>query len=89
MIRPVKQQDISFMADIYNEYVVHGTATFEEVPLTEEEMSRRIIDTSSRFPCLVCEMRREWLVIVMPTCGKDMGPINIRWKRRSTCRRII
>ena len=44
MIRPVKQQDISFMADIYNEYVVHGTATFEEVPLTEEEMSRRIID---------------------------------------------
>ena len=42
------------MADIYNEYVVHGTATFEEVPLTEEEMSRRIIDISSRFPCLVC-----------------------------------
>lgn len=40
MIRPVKQQDISFMADIYNEYVVHGTATFEEVPLTKEEMSR-------------------------------------------------
>ena len=56
MIRPVKQQDISFMADIYNEYVVHGTATFEEVPLTEEEMSRRIIDISSRFPCLVCEI---------------------------------
>ena len=44
------------MADIYNEYVVHGTATFEEVPLTEEEMSRRIIDISSRFPCLVCEI---------------------------------
>ena len=59
------------MADIYNEYVVHGTATFEEVPLTKEEMSRRIIDISSRLPCLVC------------------GPINIRWKRRSTCRRII
>ena len=56
MIRPVKQQDISFMADIYNEYVVHGTATFEEVPLTKEEMSRRIIDISSRFPCLVCEI---------------------------------
>ena len=56
MIRPVKQQDISFMADIYNEYVVYGTATFEEVPLTKEEMSRRIIDISSRFPCLVCEI---------------------------------
>ena len=54
MIRPVKQQDISFMADIYNEYVVHGTATFEEAPLTEEEMSRRIIQIKNRFPCLVC-----------------------------------
>ncbi len=56
MIRPVKQQDIHFMADIYNEYVVHGTATFEEAPLSEEDMNRRVMAISGCFPCLVYEI---------------------------------
>lgn len=56
MIRSVKQQDIHFMADIYNEYVMHGTATFEEAPLSEEEMNRRVMAISGCFPCLVCEI---------------------------------
>ena len=56
MIRPVEAwKDARSITAIYNEYVLHSTATFETVPLQETEMLRRINDIASAFPYLVYE----------------------------------
>ena len=41
---------------IYNYYVLNSVATFEEEPVTEEDMEQRIIETTESYPWLVWEV---------------------------------
>jgi phosphinothricin acetyltransferase len=42
MIRPVRAQDAGALCAIYNHYIAHTFITFEEVPLTVDDMRARI-----------------------------------------------
>lgn len=55
MIRTVTPADAAAIAALYNHYVLHTTVTFETEPVGEEEMRRRIVHISSRYPYLVEE----------------------------------
>lgn len=55
MIRKVDLQDAPAIADIYNEYVINSTITFETEPVSTEEMQNRIRILSKDFPYFVFE----------------------------------
>jgi L-amino acid N-acyltransferase YncA len=55
MLRPVHPLDAPAICEIYNHYIQHSPATFEEVPLASEEMRQRIVDTTKLYPWLVWE----------------------------------
>jgi phosphinothricin acetyltransferase len=55
MIRPVKQSDAEAILGIYNYYIENTVITFEEIPLSLDEMSARIRNISAKFPYLVRE----------------------------------
>ena len=62
LIRPAAPQDLPAIQAIYSHHVMHGLASFEEVPPALEEMRRRFEDiTRQRFPYLVAEERGEIL----------------------------
>jgi phosphinothricin acetyltransferase len=62
LIRPAAPQDLPAIQSIYAHHVMHGLASFEEVPPTLEEMRRRFDDiTRQGFPYLVAEERGEIL----------------------------
>lgn len=47
MIRPATPSDAAAIITIYNHYITNTTITFEEIPVTEEEMARRISEVSA------------------------------------------
>jgi phosphinothricin acetyltransferase len=53
MIRPCVQEDAARICAIYNHYVRETVVTFEESPVEEPEMARRIAEVTSRLPWLV------------------------------------
>ncbi|MEO0424033.1 MAG: N-acetyltransferase family protein [Pseudomonadota bacterium] len=56
MIRPVIPADAASIARIYNHYVTHTTATFEETPVSAGEMQGRIDQVArAKLPWLVAE----------------------------------
>lgn len=55
MIRNAESRDIDSITDIYNWYIVNGTATFEIEPVTREEMADRIDQISATHPYMVYE----------------------------------
>lgn len=55
MLRTVRSDDASAIVEIYNHYIQHSPATFEEVPLVPEEMRQRIVDTTKGYPWFVWE----------------------------------
>jgi L-amino acid N-acyltransferase YncA len=56
LVRPSRDDDIAAIAAIYGHHVLHGVASFEEVPPSVEEMARRRADIIGRgFPYLVAE----------------------------------
>jgi L-amino acid N-acyltransferase YncA len=55
MLRKVSPDDAPSISEIYNHYIVTSPATFEEDPLTPEEMRQRIVETTKAYPWLVCE----------------------------------
>jgi len=55
MIRPVNIEDAQEIAKIYNYYILNSCVTFEEIPVSIEEMSGRIQAAHSKFPWLVYE----------------------------------
>ena len=56
LVRPSRDGDIAAIAAIYGHHVLHGIASFEEVPPTVGEMARRRGDILARgFPYLVAE----------------------------------
>jgi phosphinothricin acetyltransferase len=55
MLRTVRPDDAPSIAEIYNHYILNSPATFEEVPVSPDEMRQRILDTIRAYPWLVCE----------------------------------
>lgn len=55
IIRKAESKDASQVADVYNYYVQQTHHTFETEPLGEEEMQKRIEDTTEDYPFLVAE----------------------------------
>ncbi|HEV2701443.1 MAG TPA: arsinothricin resistance N-acetyltransferase ArsN1 family B [Steroidobacteraceae bacterium] len=55
MLRHCTPPDAAQICDIYNHYVRETTITFEELPVPEAEMARRITEISVRLPWMVWE----------------------------------
>ncbi len=55
MIRPAITANAAAICAIYNHYVLHTTITFEESPVTPEDMESRIGETLQALPWLVWE----------------------------------
>lgn len=73
MIRNVCVDDYEAIMEIYNDYVVNTTVSFETEPLTLAEMSTRIESVAVHYPCFVCEEN-----------GRVMGFCYVHaWKERA------
>lgn len=59
IIRKAEPKDASQVADVYNYYIQQTHHTFETEPLNEEEMQKRIEDTTEDYPFLVAEENGE------------------------------
>ena len=55
MIRPVTETDAATICNIYNPYVSDTIITFEEEPVSIEEMTERIRETIPTLPWIVIE----------------------------------
>jgi L-amino acid N-acyltransferase YncA len=56
LIRPSRDDDVAAITAIYGHHVLHGVASFEEVPPSEAEMARRRAEIVGRgFPHVVAE----------------------------------
>lgn len=55
MIRRVKPSDAKAIVEIYNDYILNTTISFEKEPLTVEQMRRRIEEISAHCPYIVWE----------------------------------
>ena len=76
MIRPVTTSDAEAVATIYNPYILETTITFEEQPVSAEEIVARIHRVTADFPWLVFEAE-----------GSILGYAYAdRWKNRSAYR---
>ncbi|MDR3166454.1 MAG: GNAT family N-acetyltransferase [Treponema sp.] len=53
MIRPVSLKDARVISEIYNYYVEHTVITFEEIPVSPEEMENRIRTVTAGYPWFV------------------------------------
>jgi phosphinothricin acetyltransferase len=62
LVRPAAPQDLPAIQAIYAHHVLHGLASFEEVPPALDEMRRRFDDvTKQGFPYLAAEEKGEVL----------------------------
>ncbi|MFZ6874026.1 arsinothricin resistance N-acetyltransferase ArsN1 family B [Undibacterium sp. Di27W] len=61
MIRTVTPADAAAIIAIYNHYIATTTISFEENPVTEQEMAQRIHDVSASLPWYVEEQDGEIL----------------------------
>lgn len=55
MIRTVSLDDASSLTEIYNNFVESTEVTFEETPISSQQMSRRIESVTEIYPWLVFE----------------------------------
>jgi phosphinothricin acetyltransferase len=55
MIRAARPEDAGRICDIYNHYVLHAVTTFEESPVSQEDMRTRIEEVQQQFYWLVYE----------------------------------
>jgi len=78
-IRPVKLEDAFEINEIYNYYILNSVATFEEKPVSVEEMKNRIRSTIVKFPWLVYEVDEK---IIGYAYAKD-------WKLRAAYRQSV
>ncbi len=49
-IRPFQPGDLPALTALYNHYILHTTATFNDIPLTEQEMLAKV-ETAHRDNC--------------------------------------
>ncbi len=79
MIRAVRLSDALAICDIYNEYIVNSTITFEEIPVSVKEMTGRIESIIRTYPWLVYE-----------DGGKVVGYAYARkWRERDAYRHTV
>ena len=55
MIRSVYTEDTEAICGIYNHYVINTILTFEEKPVSKEEMTDRIAKVTVSLPWIVLE----------------------------------
>lgn len=55
IFRPFQLTDVPDIADIYNDYILHSTATFDTELVTPDEMQQRMLSIAGSFPFIVCE----------------------------------
>lgn len=55
MIRKVKLEDADQIAEIYNYYILNSIATFEETPISGEDIKERINTITLKYPWIVYE----------------------------------
>ena len=55
MIRPITPQDSPKIATIYNHYIENTPISFEETPVSPEEIEKRIHTITSQYLWLVFE----------------------------------
>lgn len=79
MIREVRPEDAKAVCNIYNEYIRKSAATFEETPVSDGEMSRRIETITAEYPWLVYESGD---IVVGYTHAR-------RWKERAAYRHTV
>jgi L-amino acid N-acyltransferase YncA len=53
MVRSATTEDAARICEIYNHYVLHSTITFEERPVSLDEMKQRITEVLTGLPWLV------------------------------------
>jgi phosphinothricin acetyltransferase len=53
MVRSVTTEDAARICEIYNHYVLHSTITFEDQPVSVDEMKQRIAEVLNGLPWLV------------------------------------
>jgi phosphinothricin acetyltransferase len=76
MLRDAEPSDADAICNIYNEYILNTTITFEENPLNAEEMASRIRLVRQSYPWLVYE--EDSRIVGYAYAGK--------WKERSAYR---
>ena len=79
MIRTACAGDAPSICAIYNHYIEHSYATFEEAVLAPEEMRRRIEETTATYPWFVWEDNGE---VVGYCYGR-------RWRERAAYRHSV
>ena len=53
MIRDVTTDDVAAICEIYNHYITNTVVTFEEIPVTTEQMQTRIASVTESYPWIV------------------------------------
>jgi len=79
MIRQVCLSDAQSICNIYNEYIENSTITFEETPVTAEEMTKRIEEATRNYPWLVYETDKRVVGYVYAR----------RWRERAAYRNSV
>jgi L-amino acid N-acyltransferase YncA len=73
MIRYAKTDDASQICKIYNHYVLGTTITFEEEPVSADDMAQRIAETLQSLPWLVWEQDEGLRGFCAPTQLEDVS----------------
>lgn len=76
MIRKVQISDAEYICRIYNYYVLNTTISFEEIPVSDDQMRSRIEQVTGQYP---------WLVYVEENNVVGYAYVS-RWKERSAYR---
>ena len=84
MIRIVKDADAARIAEIYNHYILNTLVTFEEQPVTPEEILARIKSITTEYPWLMYEEDGRVVGYAYATRWKERRHIGAPWKLRST-----
>ena len=88
MIRYAKTDDAAEICKIYNHYVLGTTITFEEEPVSTDEMAQRIAETLQSLPSRLGTGRKPSGLLFMRANGKDDALTAIRLNRRLRARRL-
>jgi len=70
IVRKVEIGDAAQIVEIYNFYVQNTHHSFEIEPVSLEEMTRRIAETSESYPYLIAEENGEILAYAFAVCYK-------------------
>lgn len=79
MVRTATLQDTNTIRGIYNYYVLHTVATFEEEAISEDEMRGRVEAALDKFACLVFEENGEVIAYAYAS----------QWKMRAAYKQTV